>query len=57
MLNLLQLYYINIYILEINIFIHEKCIKMIKSNSKGFKIVTKKYILNKCRSFELSIHL
>jgi len=39
---------------EINTFIHQGCIKLIESYSKDMYTVTK--VLNKCCSFELSIH-
>ncbi|XDV46539.1 hypothetical protein PO909_014421, partial [Leuciscus waleckii] len=41
---------------EMNTFIQQGCIKLIKSDSKDIYNVTKDSISNKCCSFELSIH-
>jgi len=42
---------------EINIFIQQGCIKLIKSDSEvTCALVQKIYISNKCCSFKLSIH-
>ncbi len=40
-----------------NTFIYQEHVKLLKSDSKDIYNVTKDFYLNKCCSFELSIHL